>query len=110
MLNPDIEPLVRALSEASDLLRRHGDIRTAARLEHLLGRLAVGDTMGIVGAVSEATGGMGSLRDRYLCVENGDLILGEDTKRVNEQLDALVKEVERSAREAAAALGIELVR
>lgn len=110
MLRPEIVSLARALADTRELLRRYGDRGTAPRLEDLERRLDRGDTMAIVAAVSEATGGMGSLRDRYLAVENGDTIQPDEIEAVNRRLHALVEEVERSARVAAAALDIELVR
>jgi hypothetical protein len=110
MHGPEIEALVRVLADTGNHLRRYGDSGTAARLEGLQRRLGLGDTMAVVGAVSEATGGMGSLRDRYLCAENGDKILPVETQAVNRQLTQLVEEVERSARVAAAVCDIHLMR
>ena len=64
----------------------------------------------MVSAVSEATGSMGSLNDRYLCVENGDAIEAAEVGVVNARLSALVKEVEQQARAAAASHNIQLLR
>lgn len=110
MSGPEVEALSRTLADARDLLRQFGDTETAIRLEDLQRRLNLGEPMAVVGAVSEATGGMGSLRDRYLCVANGDAIRSEEIEEVNARLDALVREMERSARAAAAVLDIKLVR
>lgn len=110
MLKPETVSLARALAETRDLLHRYGDKWTFPRLEDLEKRLRCGDTMAIEMAISEATGGMGALRDRYLAVENGDTIRPDEMEAVNRQLHALVAEIERSARVAAAALGIELLR
>lgn len=69
-----------------------------------------GDASAIVSAVSEATGGSGSLKDRYLCGENGDAIASHEVASVNARLRALVEEVEQLARAAASAHDIRLVR
>jgi hypothetical protein len=63
----------------------------------------------ISAALSEATGGMGSLRDRFLSADNGDDIGHDDVGPASQRLGFLVKQIERRARAAAAALGIELV-
>jgi hypothetical protein len=110
MQRPEIISLAHAIAETRDLLRSHGDKWTSARMESLGTALERGDMTAISSAVSEATGSMGSLRDRFLCVENGDDIRPDEVEPVNARLDLLVKEVERRARAAAAALGIELLR
>jgi hypothetical protein len=79
-------------------------------MESLGTALDRGDMSAVSSALSEATGSMGSLRDRFLCVENGDDIPPNDVEPVNARLQLLVKEVESRARAAAAALGIELIR
>jgi hypothetical protein len=72
-----------------------------------------GDMAAVSSALSEATGSMGSLRDRFLCVENGDDIQPDEVEPVNARLELLVKEVERRARAAAHAIlknpGAEIV-
>jgi hypothetical protein len=71
-------------------------------MEELGRALDRGDMTAVPSALSEATGGMGSLRDRFLCVENGDDIRPDEVEPTNARLDLLVKEVERRARAAAA--------
>jgi hypothetical protein len=104
------ERLSRALAETRALLRKHGDTGPAARLKELERKLAAGETSAVEWALSEATGGMGSLRDRFLCAENGDRIDADEVEAVNEKLAGLVRRVEAEARSAAAALGIKLLR
>lgn len=106
----DLDALADALIQTRRLLQQHGDIYTAQRLQGLEGRLKNGDTSAIVSAVSEATGGMGSLNDRQLSVANGDAIQPHDVASANTRLRALVKEVEQRARQAAAAHDIRLIR
>ncbi|WP_166039495.1 hypothetical protein [Sphingosinicella sp. YJ22] len=53
---------------------------------------------------------MGSLRDRYLCVENGDAVAPQEVAAVNARLEVLVNEVEQRGRVAAAAHDIQLLR
>jgi len=107
---PEIHALMAALRETRMLLRKHGDKFASARLDALEARLARGDWMAVESAVSEATGGMGSLRDRVLSAANGDAITRPQETAVNAQLDALITEGERTARNAAAAIGIQLFR
>ncbi|MEO6338623.1 MAG: hypothetical protein ABIO39_01180 [Caulobacteraceae bacterium] len=106
----ELECLADAVAEARTLLQRHGDIFTSQRMEDLEANLRAGDTTAIVRAISEATGGMGSLSDRILCVENGDSIEAMDVAAVNARLRANVQEIERRARLAAAAHGVTLMR
>jgi hypothetical protein len=110
MQTPEIEALAHALAETSSHLRRYGATSTSDRLTNLEARLDRGDMTAIPGALSEATGGMGSLNDRYLCAENGDAIRPDETEAVNRQLTLFVEEVERSARAAAAVCGVDLMR
>ena len=107
---PEIAALAHALAETSNHLRRYGASSTPDRLTNLQARLDRGDMTAIAGAFSEATGGMGSLNDRYLCAENGDPIRPDETEAVNRELALLVEKVEQSARAAAAICGIDLVR
>jgi hypothetical protein len=79
-------------------------------MEGLGTALGRGDMTAVAAAFSEATGSMGSLNDRVLCVENGDAIGPDEVKPVNARLALLVREVERRARAAAAALDIEMFR
>ena len=96
-------PLVIALEATVGLLRKHGDRGTADRLDALLRRVRLDDAGAILAVISEATGGMGSLNDRYLCVENGDAIQAEEVESANERLRQLVRQVEICARGAASA-------
>jgi hypothetical protein len=106
----ETQSLSRAVAETRALLRKHGDTYVAARLAELEARLAAGDRDAVVSALTEATGGMGSLRDRILCPENGDRIRAGEVEAVNLRLAALVRRVETEARAAAAALGIRPFR
>jgi len=86
------------------------EIRLGKIAQDLEARLASGDWTAVESAVSEATGGMGSLRDRGLSAAGGDAIAPDEEAAVNARLEVLVKEVERTAREAAAVLGVRLIR
>ena len=110
MISTELRSLVDALARTRLLLQQHGDRFTAPRLHDLEGRLSKGDTSAIVSAVSEATGGSGSLCDRILSVENGDVIAPHDIASVNARLTALVNEVEQRGRAAASAHHIRLMR
>ena len=110
MPSPELHSLADTLARTRKLLQQHGDVFTAQRMQELEERLNGGDTSAVVSAISEATGGMGSLNDRYLCVENGDVIEAAEVGVVNARLSALVKEVEQQARAAAAAHNIQLLR
>lgn len=105
-----LEPLAKALERAQRLLADYGDDATAPRLSSLIERLCSGDDSAVVTALSEATGSMGSLNDRWLCPENGDRILSSDIVAVNDRLRKLVRDVEVQARSVAAERGIHLVR
>ena len=109
-MKSQIEALLAALAQTQDLLRKHGDKWVAGAIHELEARLARGDWAAIQTAVTEATGGMGSLRDRWISAANGDAIAREDEQAVNARLDALIEEVERTAREAAEAVGLQLFR
>ena len=110
MSSTEIESLISALANTRSLLQKHGDKFTAQRLHHLEASLREGDTSAIVSAVSEATGSMGSLNDRFLCPENGDAIAPQEVEPANAQLRDLVETVELRARIAAAAHHIQLAR
>lgn len=96
--------LIAAIAAARDLLRRHGDTATAPRLDRLIQNLERGDEGAVRWALSEATGSMGSLNDRYLCAANGDDIHDEERAVVNARLRELVRRVEEEARAAGGAL------
>lgn len=95
----DLEELIDALSRTRDLLVEHGERYSSARVGALEERLAHQDVTAIVSAVSEVTGGMGSLNDFVFGIES-----------VDAAFRALVSEVEQRARQAAGALKISLVR
>lgn len=109
MESPELISLGETLVEARDLLRKYGDRYVSARLDDLVRRLALPDTTVVQSALSEATGSMGSLKDRWLCAANGDAIRTDEEWSVNRDLDVLVSEIERRSRVAAAACGIKLV-
>ncbi|MEA3033348.1 MAG: hypothetical protein QOH86_1364 [Sphingomonadales bacterium] len=109
MNDSELVSLAEALREAGELLQKHGDRYTSERIKQAENRLRAGDTSAIVTAFSEATGGMGSLNDRYLCPQNDDAIGLQDVVPVNDRLSRLVREVERRARVAAAAHRIALL-
>jgi hypothetical protein len=109
-MEPHVKALIGALAETRTLLRQHGERFASARVEDLEARLACADWTAIESTVSEATGGMGSLRDRGLSAVNGDAITRDEEPVVNARLEALVNKVEQTARDAAALLGVRLVR
>jgi len=88
------------LDEAEKLLRAHGDTSVAERLGDSRHRLAAGDMSAIQSALSESTGSMGSLRDRFLCPENGDRIEQADVSAVNQRLNAVVDGIKHRAEDA----------
>jgi len=89
-VKPEIDALIAALARTRTWLQEDGQPFTSARVEELEARLQSGDYSAVESAVSEATGGMGSLRDNAP--------------------EALVKEVECAARTAANVLGVRLIR
>ena len=95
--------LAGSLLEAEDLLRAYGDKWVSERLARLRDRLAAGDFSAVASALSEATGSMGSLRDRVLTPTNGDDIAETDVERVNARLVALVETIRSRALAAQAA-------
>jgi hypothetical protein len=105
-----LEPLAEAVERAQHLLADYGDSATAPGLSGLIERLRSGDDSAVVSALSEATGSMGSLNDRWLCPENGDRISSSDVVAVNDRLSKLVRDIEIQARSVAAERGIHLVR
>jgi len=109
-MQADVDPLIWSLASTREILQRYGETAVSARLAELERGLAAGDWDAIESAVSEATGGMGSLRDVWLSDSNGNLIEQCDEPQINAELDRLIVDVERTARETAARLGISLVR
>jgi hypothetical protein len=114
MMNADMsregDELIWSLVQTRALLEKHGDCHVSASLAKIGARLARGDWTVVAWAVTEATGSMGSLNDRILSVRNGDAIQADQEEIVNRRLRALVGEVERTARAAAAVHGVHLVR
>jgi len=104
------EAVAEAVDQVRQLLVTYGDRFTVPRLSTLCDGLRNGDRTAIVSAVSEATGGMGSLNDRYLHPDNGDKIAASELNAVNKRLTDLVKNIEVTARAAAAANDIRLIR
>jgi hypothetical protein len=109
-MSEGLETLAVAIDRVRQLLLGYGDELTVCRLSTLADRLRSGDTSAVVSAVSEATGGMGSLNDRYLCRENGDKIAAHEVVAANKRLANFVKDVEAAARAAAASNYIRLMR
>jgi hypothetical protein len=105
-----LRSLAETIEQASELLTRYGDKFTAPRLLKLSVRLRQGDESAVLSALSESTGGMGSLNDRVFCRENGDLIDVNDIGLANGQLRRLVHDIEVAARLAAATCGLRTVR
>jgi tetrahydromethanopterin S-methyltransferase subunit G len=99
---PEVESLIRAIATARILLEEHGYTSVPQRLGELEMRLTGGDNDAVISAISEATGSAGSLRDVVLSAA--------DCEAASARLDALVRDVEGAAREAAARLGLHLVR
>ncbi len=109
MEHADLLSLAQAVADVRELLRQYGDIYTEPRLRSLEERLARGDLAAVQTAHSEAVGGMGWLNDRYLCVENGDLIESAEQDAANARLRAIVLNIELLAQAAASSLGLQLI-
>ncbi len=90
--------LQTTVTEILDLLIAHGDVDVVKRLQAHLARLQAGDEGVIQTLRSEANGSMGSLRDRYLCVSNGDRITEAETTAVNARLTSLVARLAEQTR------------
>jgi hypothetical protein len=97
--------LREAVLEAAKLLERHGDRHVSERMRTIAAALSSGSADGIQSALAESTGSMGSLRDRFLCPENGDDIAPEAVDVVNARLVSLVIEIRNQARTAASVSG-----
>lgn len=104
------ERVAEAVERVRWFLFSYGDLHITSRLVALADDLRARDRNAVVSAISETTGGMGSLRDRYICPENGDKLASEEVEAVNEKLNQLITTVEREARAAAAEYGITLMR
>ena len=110
MMVDGFQTVADAVEQARRLLVHHGDQFTARRLYLLEDQLRRGDQTALASIFYEATGGMGSLNDRYLCPENGDKIEQHEIGAVNESLTELVRGIEAKARSVAAERGIQLAR
>ena len=88
------------VTEILDLLIAHGDIYVVDRLRAYRDRLERQDFSVVPTLRSEATGSMGSLRDRYLCSSNGDRITETEREGVNARLGALVAQLAEQTRPA----------
>ena len=104
------DAVAEAVAQARQLLVDYGDRVTATRLAALEEGLRRGDESALASVVSEATGGMGSLNDRWLCRENGDRIEQRETGTVNKRLTELVRNIETKARAVATERDIPLMR
>ena len=94
-----LEPLAGALEQACAQLLASGNNATPPRILELAKRLRSGEADAISWAVSEATGGMGSLNDQSL-----------PSAAANERFRLVVENIERLARSAAAERGVSLLR
>ncbi len=109
MPDKELQALADALADACRLLERHGDKWVSGRLRELEQEARRGEADAAIGAVTEATGSMGSFNDRILYRSNGDSIEPRDERAVNAELREKVRIVEEKARAAAAAHGLELL-
>jgi hypothetical protein len=94
------EELQTTVAAILDLLIEHGDTYVVDRLRGYTERLQERDQTVVQTLLSEATGSMGSLRDRYLCPTNGDHITVTEERAVNIRLTAMVERLEQQARAA----------
>lgn len=105
-----LNDLIAALAGARALLEEHGAKWVASRLADLEARVATGDRTALQEAVSEATGGMGSLHDYILCAADGDAISPDQEEQVNARLRGFVRKIATFARLTATEVGFELYR
>lgn len=61
--SPEIEDVIKAVGEITQLLERHGGENIVARISKTCGRLSEGDLDALATLLAETTGGMGSLND-----------------------------------------------
>ncbi len=61
--SPEIDDVINAIGEITQLLERHGGEDIAARVSKTCGRLSEGDMDALATLLAETTGGMGSLND-----------------------------------------------
>jgi len=85
------DALQATVAEILELLIAHDDTYVVDRLQAYQLKLQAGDESVISTLRYEANGGMGSLRDRYLCAGNGDRITQEEQEAVNTRLGSLVE-------------------
>lgn len=84
--------LAEVIEQASDLLLAYGGAATAPRLVKLAARVRADDNDAIVSAISEATGGAGSLNDQTLYPAAADHRLRKAIKQIEEQARSIAKE------------------
>ena len=84
--------LAEAVEKASDLLLVYGSEATCPRLADLARRVRTGDNNAIVSAISEATGGAGSLNDQTLSPAAADHRLRNAVKKIEGLARAIAKE------------------
>ncbi len=84
------EDILETVTAIIDLLTAHGDVYVVKRLRADRDRLERHDPGARRSLLSEATGSMGSLRDRYLSAGNGDRVAEAERENVNTRLGALV--------------------
>jgi hypothetical protein len=92
-----LEALRVTVAEIVGVLVAHGEKHVSVRLKGDDQRLAASDLTAIQSLLSEATGSMGSLRDRYLSASNGDQISPSNEAAVNARLLALIQRLEHEA-------------
>jgi hypothetical protein len=92
------QDLQATVTEILDLLTAHGDVYVVERLREYSDQLERRDPSVAPRLLSEATGGTGSLRDRYLCASNGDRVSDDEREAVNTRLGALVARLAEQAR------------
>lgn len=100
MSEAPVARLRAAIQATRQLLLRYDDRYVVERLSEIDRRLSLGDASAIQSALSESSGSMGSLRDRFLSRTNGDPITPLDEFDANIRLTALVDEVRTAARAA----------
>lgn len=100
----ELIPVMEALDRVKSLLIEHGDVSVSGRLADLGVRLRRDDITALKSIITEATGGMGSLQDRYLTPLNNDTLDEGETLEVNRLLQELIRNLENEARRATSEL------
>jgi hypothetical protein len=85
LMRPMTMSLLESLAEIVSLFESHGETHWSQWIRSDAADLLRGDLAGARHFLS-AFGGMGSLNDRYLCVENGDRISKSEVRAVNARL------------------------